>query len=306
MPLPGMTTRAAQPPGGRSSISFDDGSSGRLQPLQPYRSGVARGEFNQPPGGVSNVIFDDRALMAAEHTGRERRHTNGLKKMSMPVGFGDQFSLQKAGANNDTSYAQPPGGRSSFSFSDASTIGSSSPARQPFNRQQQPPGGRSSFSFFSDPAAAAPRMPAPPQQQPSRSASHNILQHRQGGDDALDSFLAGNTHNHMNGVAERRTILAPPGGYSSFSLGWGGDNGVNHHHAYKKTTASNFLYPSRGMPAGQMNGNGSKLFGGAAPLTSSAYATDPSALTTGSSLYVNRPSVAVAQPPGGKSQIVFG
>ena len=32
--------------------------------------------------------------------------------------------------------------------------------------------------------------------------------------------------------------MAPPGGRSSFSLGWGDDAGVNHHHHYRRQAAS--------------------------------------------------------------------
>ena len=34
-----------------------------------------------------------------------------------------------------------------------------------------------------------------------------------------------------------RNALAPPGGLSSFSLGWGADSGVNHHRHYHRQPA---------------------------------------------------------------------
>ena len=245
--------RAAQPPGGRSSFVFDDGSqsggfrsrfSNQAQPFSNAPTALSRAPM-QPPGGRSSLVFDDRNLMVAADRAVDRRHTSGLKRV---------FGLDGPEANRvapmASAYNQPPGGRSTFTFSDP---------------------------------ALAPESPL--KQRPVVEQKRN---NREQQNDALDDFI-GDVK-----IAERRTSLAPPGGHSSFSIGWGGDASVNHHHAYSRGKAGGAsLYPS------------ADLFSQARQIArpSTFHAAPFAAATAPSSVHT---SVQVAMPPGGRSQIVFG
>lgn len=167
MPI-GAPTRAAQPPGGRSSFAFDDGSDARVH---GHRNAYQRaptpllapgGHARQPPGGSSSVVFDDSV---SRGTIPERRHTNGML-MLRPVAEDRQISGAAALLRDPTASLplapsgrpadaldqfvskpaarhEPPGGRASFSFG----WGGDDLRSQTTGRAEQPPGGRSSFSL---------------------------------------------------------------------------------------------------------------------------------------------------------------
>jgi len=378
------TTRVAQPPGGRTSFSFSDGSDDRRRAApgpEAQRTAVA---MQQPPGGRTNFEFDD-SISRGE--GGVRRHTNGLlRRQPTPWGPSEAAMSPQPQAYQQ----QPPGGRSSFTLNDNSTGAYNSVAPQ----QQQPPGGRSNFSLGDNSTGAynlvAPRQPvdggayrqppggassftlndnstgayngpasyrqppggrssgfsltdgsnersayrqAPPQALPQdysrqpaggRSSGFSLTDSSNGGQpvvtaprntqqrDALEEFVETQRSQPQSASSQssavgsgHRATLAPPGGHSSFSIGWGGDSTGNHHrHAGRMPArAPDFPYGSA-LDGGR---------GGYAGLDATERAKPPpyapvamhSGIAAGSIPSV-RNSTLVAAPPGGQSSFVFG
>ena len=310
MPMPGLTTRASQPPGGRTSFSFNDGSDNRVTAREPMQIAQPpmRAPFGQNPGGDSSWSFDTLSGGGEQ----SHRHTNGLRKIS--GGASDQ-------------YRQAPGGRSSVNLSDAS---SSPPGYNSYARDnyRQAPGGRSNIDL-SD--GTTPR------------AHYN-----KSGGDALDNFVQHASSSSGRALAQlpsgdgggfgHRNAIAPPGGLSSFSLGWGEDNHVNHHHHYARSRGQPGLDSGPPPAMGHLLNPQQPPFG--APLGDvarkptnaafdRAFAVDqhmkPNNLAHQSSGggdffggggigggigggrdYTTRSSTRVAAPPGGVSSITFG
>lgn len=299
-------TRVAQPPGGRSSIMFNDGSDTRLRrPVGEAGQGYFAGHINRTaPGGQSSIVFDDSISRVHDVGSDEGRHTNGLRRI--------QQQQQPDNAS------QPPGGRSSFSLTDASQFD-----YQPQHRQQQV-----TCSDALDTLVRTTSNYAPP-------ASHPVTL----GHPAPTAMGGGGGHDDVTG-GSHRAQLAPPGGRSSFSIGWGQDQG-NHHHAYlaRKTPMA---ASSHGQGLGHLFGGG----GNVAPTRTTYYGDDPArptdrigmdrggfdsvsssrkptpnfatafadkapqqptAISDYSGIHANRRvSTTVLQPPGGRSSFAFG
>jgi len=292
MPV-GMTHRAAQPPGGRSSISFNDGSDFRMPSLPAPPPPPARTHVAQAPGGDSSWSFDDRSGNGPQDV----RHTNGLLRKinnGVPSGGYSSIDLSDASANRGRAYpgdaldafvAAPPPRRHA-----PPPFVHDEPAPSPsYSRRAPPP-------FVHDtPAPTYPARSAPP---------------------AAPSDSGGFGH---------RPTLAPPGGRSSFSLGWGDDGSCNHHHHYHRRE------PERGHQLAMPHDGGARE-PRARDATASferAFAADQkmASIPTGPPQARERSglldftggggggggwgggmrnSTRVAAPPGGASSIVFG
>lgn len=126
---------------------------------------------------------------------------------------------------------QPPGGRSSFAFNDESARGVDHGDYDALSRrhtngvlrrdahEMMPPPKATPFpseSFHRDDFS---RGPAEEPAYGAKGSFDNIFGHPSRDMRSVESFSA-----PANSRAQ-----APPGGHSSFSLGWGGDNSVNHH-----------------------------------------------------------------------------
>lgn len=296
MPI-GAPTRAAQPPGGRCSFAFNDGSDARVSGQgNPYQraptpllapGGLAR----QPPGGSSSVVFDDSI---SRGTIPERRHTNGML-MLRPVAEDRQATGAAAHLRDPTSSLPLAAStRHHVDALDEFVNVSSKPASRP-----EPPGGRASFSLgwggddardHSKPAASRPEPPG----------GRSSFSFGWGADDAR--------YNPSTGRAEQ-----PPGGRSSFSLGWGSDRHCNHHTQYN-TRTNGYNGATRphqsadaGMPVAHAASN--TPFGAAfaqAPPPQRVQGPVAHALSGGGGGGGWAPSVHVLCPPGGASSIVFG
>jgi len=325
------TTRVAQPPGGRTSFIFSDGSDNRrmVAAPEPQRVAVA---MQQPPGGRANFEFDDSI---SRGDGADRRHTNGLRRLDrQPTPWAPS---EPAASSPPRSYhQQPPGGRSNFVLNDNFTGAYDRVApHQAVNSYRQPPGGASNFVLNDNSAGAHDYMrgaPPPPPPVPSYEARGSYRQPPGGssgfsltdgslGDnrpivaarssqqqDALEEFVEAqrsqpqSAHSQSSGVGHHRSTLAPPGGHSSFSLGWGGDDSGNHHrHAGRM--ASHPLVAA--MPGGSAMDRGR---GGYAGLDATERAKPPpyAPIPMASSIPPIRSSTYVAAPPGGQSSFVFG
>jgi len=181
----------------------------------------------------------------------------------------------------------PPGGVSNFAFNDGSgQLGDATdgPMRRHTNglrrvshsdpatdapaiaahapvKAHQPPGGRGSFVFNdgSDSLDQHVQNLMQPRAQPRAQGVYG-----------MPAQQLPPEHVPQNSIK----VHAPPGGSSSFSIGWGGDNGVNHHRAYhanRQPLRPMAMPPAAYAPAVEANRNG----------------------------IVNR-------PPGGASSFVFG
>ena len=294
----GGPTRMAQPPGGRTSFSFNDGSDVRLKHSRPlgdpgagyFGAGVA---LSKPPGGGSSFTFDD-SISRMNDMGEQRRHTNGLRMLPPPRQHDD---------SSPDLIRQPPGGRSSFSLTDASynrnpsvrngdaldQMLSNSQSQSSIASQRAPPPYTQQQLSYDNASAptSQPREPPPHVHQPS----------------AYDHGIGGS----------RRQSLAPPGGRTSFSLGWGGDQG-NHHHAYLgRRNLDEVRDPARANPLNMEANFGSSM---RTPSFASAFADKTmamapparSGLADFSSVHAGgRSSTGLSgQPPGGASSFVFG
>ena len=294
----GGPTRMAQPPGGRTSFSFNDGSDVRLKHSRPlgdpgagyFGAGVA---LSKPPGGGSSFTFDD-SISRMNDMGEQRRHTNGLRMLPPPRQLDD---------SSPDLVRQPPGGRSSFSLTDASynrnppvrngdaldqMLSNSQSQSSIASQRAPPPYTQQQLSYDNAPAPPSqPREPPPHVHQPS----------------AYDHGIGGS----------RRQSLAPPGGRTSFSLGWGGDQG-NHHHAYLgRRNLDEVRDPARANPLNMEANFGSSM---RTPSFASAFADKNmamapparSGLADFSSVHAGgRSSTGLSgQPPGGASSFVFG
>jgi len=181
---------------------FNDGSDTRLRrPVGEAGQGYFAGHINRTaPGGQSSIVFDDSISRINDVGSDEGRHTNGLRR------------IQQQQQQQRPDYApQPPGGRSSFSLTDASQFD-----YQPQHRQQHVTRGDDAL----DALVRTTSSYAPPASHPVVAPSHPAPTAMSGGRGQDD--VTGGSH---------RAQLAPPGGRSSFSVGWGQDQG-NHHHAY--------------------------------------------------------------------------
>ena len=309
-------TRTAQPPGGRTSFSFNDGSDQRVQhsrPLGAAGAGYFDGHINRkPPGGASSFVFDDTI---SRGVGDEpQRHTNGLRR------------IQRPDVNEPTSYRQAPGGRSSFSLTDASYNNARSGDGDALDDLVRT-NAREPAPYL---PMAADRAPGPQNDAPRQPPPYS---------QAAPQFDAG-------GISgSRRQHLAPPGGQSSFSFGWGQDN-ANHHHAYlarrpvagmggnQNQFGTNFAMgrdqamgsdPAQLPMAGHLSASSSRNttpgFAAAFAAEKPSYSNYPQGGGGGGggsgggggghghvADYTNAPrsSTYVAQPPGGASSFTFG
>ena len=263
MPMSSMPTRAAQPPGGRSSFSFNDGSDARLR-LPPANYPTPLRQSEQPPGGRSTWSFHDHSGTGSESV----RHTNGL--------------LRSTNTNR-----VPAGGLSSIDLSDASSQ----------SRGRFADDALHDFMHGSKvPATVAPTAPPAPYATALPSDDATITGHR--------------------------NSLAPPGGRSSFSFGWGEDQGVNHHHAYYQRRDAGVRQPPvrDGASHNPTNAAFERAFAADNHIKSIPRArgstnglldySDPGHgggnSGYGGGAWGSRPTVHVMQPPGGASSVVFG
>lgn len=200
-----------------------DGSSARHQAHAQPAARACRREL-QPPGGATSFVMMDGSETtsggfdaATEMPGR--RHTNGLKRVTPFDTANDQPQRRQVAVQHH----QPPGGSSSFALTDGSDAAAAAAASRARARAAPPPPQDDALSAFVDSfgkAAAPPRAPfqpivenaPPPRFQPAAAKD------------------AGS----MAGI----NVLAPPGGFSSFSVGWGDDSAVNHHHHYASRAAA--------------------------------------------------------------------
>ena len=208
----------------------------------------------QPPGGRGSFIFDDSISRGAGGD-VPHRHTNGLRRLENP-----------SMGTEPTGLRQPPGGRSGFRLDDNSTGSYDRAPSAAAQAPRQPPGGRSGFTLTdgsndalselvesqsrpqshmrsSHPGGhgpmvhdyAQPPSAAPPMQAFAPSAMPPLPCHRHNPPDAHPPAGRRDDAHFLFGT--RRSQMAPPGGHTSFSLGWGGDNSGNHHgHAGRYVT----------------------------------------------------------------------
>ena len=212
MVFPDGMTRVAQPPGGVTSFSFNDGTDRRVSHLAPSAEALPSMHITQPPGGRGSFSFDDGSSMSVGRGGGEqRRHTNGLRRID---------HLPHAAAH-DTHRLIPPGGHASLVLDDNSTGAYSVPTRELHSRApcaHAPSTQQDALSHFVEQQQER-RQPFQP---PPAPYAYSV--------GAMG--LAPPAESYSLSGAARRTALAPPGGHSSFSLGWGGDGSGNHHAAY--------------------------------------------------------------------------
>jgi hypothetical protein len=293
------TTRIAQPPGGRTSFSFSDGSDYRRMPVSfgvPQRHGVT---CSQPPGGRSSFIFDDTISRGSTE---QRRYSNGVLRRD---GFDTTSSHPSMPSHRFTQPTspqplqqpiqptQPPGGRSSFVLSDGSDEGGG-----PVVSRQRIAGGDDALSAF-----VTERREPPPRPK------------------ALDLPLgAMSVAEGSLGFGAHRARLAPPGGHASFSLGWGCDKSVNvHEHAGRlpaRTSAYELNVPRCGADVAprpfDIGVRGAAFDATATSSTKAPYAPAPYVAThtpgRGFDLHAGSSfsSTRICAPPGGHSSITFG
>jgi len=338
------STRVAQPPGGRSSFVFADGSDARRMPeprlgqQQPSSTHCV-----QPPGGRTSFIFDDSMSRGVGNGDADRRHTNGLRRLDYQVAPAAEYRQPPGGRSSfvldDNSsgqynggraapedYRQPPGGRSGFDLTDGSQ-----PPPPPHQHQMQPQPGpqHDSLSNFvrdhsrqpsaphSQPPPPAPPPPPPyhhqPHQQPPyhHQAAYQPQQQQPFAPPAPYQPQLGLNSADPLGGGMRRAQMAPPGGHSSFSLGWGGDNSVNHHKSYQAKVhgmgRGGHVITHDGLVPRDAGASG---YGGGGH--DATMAAKPSSFTPwqgaveGGGLHGGRSSSRVSAPPGGHSSISFG
>lgn len=289
--------RAAQPPGGRSNFSFDDGSNasrgyGAAAPTQqPPRQRPSR-QVAQPPGGCGSFALDDGSGgqswetptdMAAQTGAPIHRHTNGLRRMS-----NNQHAAEP-------SYAvQPPGGRSNFSLGDGSDIvvvrnPTEHDALSDFVAAQRnpetthaavPPGGKSSFSLGWGSDNSANQHHAYQRKHPD-PRFRSMQGHANPQDAACDPPLA---HAYPSAVPPLRKDM-----YAS------------NTNSRSKFSYEPMLHPE--LKPNQNEGNG--FAHGVRPRCSSnSYASG--ATMNSCNTLTDRSSTRVVAPPGGHSNFSFG
>jgi len=298
-----------QPPGGRSNFSLGDNSTGAYNLVAP-RQPVDGGAYRQPPGGASSFTLNDNSTGAYNGPASYRQPPGGRSSgFSLTDGSNERSAYQQAPpqalpqAPPQASYRQPPGGRSSgFSLTDGSNERSAyrqaPPQALPQDYSRQPAGGRSSGFSLTDSSNGGQPVVTAPRNTQQRDALEEFVetQRSQPQSASSQSSAVGSGH---------RATLAPPGGHSSFSIGWGGDSTGNHHrHAGRMPArAPDFPYGSA-LDGGR---------GGYAGLDATERAKPPpyapvamhSGIAAGSIPSV-RNSTLVAAPPGGQSSFVFG
>jgi len=270
--MPGRAV--AQPPGGVSSFDFQ-GSSRWMPANEPVqRSQLGQGSA-QPPGGVSSFAFDDYGGQVDEFVGRAKPRNYHRKQLSAAqsdnlrsnVAEFCDASKENHLAGNLREYRQPPGGHPSFTLCDASA-----PAPLP-QHNKQPPSARSSLSL---------------EQQPDN--------------DSLSEFVAQQTQQH--GRPSVRGV-EPPGGYSSFSVGWGSDDHCNHHHHYRNRPPPQDLRGQLPQSEALVPPVSYSAQGGRAQQQQQQHRAGGWYADVGAAPEPRR-STRVAQPPGGASSISFG
>jgi len=207
-------------------------------------------------------------------------------------------------------YHQPPGGSSSITFDDSSSL--CEPLRRHTNglvrrdmtnveqasvqRISQPPGGSSTFALKD--ASSRPY-------HSKGTVVHDTTSHGSGAipreNDSLSKFI---DSQHTQVTAQRQ--IAPPGGRSSFSLGWGQDENVNHHTHYSHRARQSAPPPSvQQYTRAQAPYESVDQTSG---LTRDSYRTTslewPGA--QGCGVAPPRSSTLVLAPPGGKTSFTFG
>jgi hypothetical protein len=288
-----------QAPGGRSSFTFDDGSSRQPVPSN-YRHVAAANGAVPPTGGhlsskqPSGEAFGQRVPSRSEHHGVMDRNSTrvhaapgGHSSLSLADGSGSTPFADRSGApppphdNRRPPHHSQPMSHAPYpqQHHDAPPQHSSQPPAMPTaplycneggvhqgrssTRVAAPPGGHSSFSFAYNPPAAPAAAVLPPQHAYARPAPNHRQQPFGNAGDSLSEHVAqvrsrSNSRNTQElvqstdrysqprypepptqapapapeemlycgegGVIRGRAstrVAAPPGGHSSFSLGWG-------------------------------------------------------------------------------------
>jgi SPIRAL1-like protein len=230
----------------------------------------------------------------------------------------------------------PPGGATSWSMGWGSEPAPAEPRRGRGSGLAAPPAAAAyeprahapaeaaaadPYSAYSAPAAAAPAAFAPPPPRALSSVSSN-------------AYASGANQNAGNVLTDRPTskVLAPPGGATSWSMGWGSEPAPAEPRrgrgagasaplesapaayggaAYAPPAPAPAAYSAPAEPAYSAYGGGG---GGAMPqeppatrfhrVSSNAYASG--ANQNAGNVLTDRPTSKVLAPPGGRSSITFG
>mmetsp|Transcript_13447 Transcript_13447/g.28526 ORF Transcript_13447/g.28526 Transcript_13447/m.28526 type:complete len:322 (+) Transcript_13447:260-1225(+) len=247
-----MPAHAHQPPGGRNNFTLSDGS--QNQPMERpamQQSQHTSVQMHYPPGGRSNFQFND---------GSDSLDALVQNKPAGAPMYGGQGGGPPRGYQPNV---PPQGGQpSGYQQSGYQQNGYQQPSQQ--NGYQQQPMQQNSYQ-------------QPPQQQ---QAGY------QGGFQQQGSSQPGYDGGPAPPQRDSIKVHAPPGGRSTFSMGWGGDDGsVNHHHAYHAHRQNGYA------GGGPMNSGRA-----AAPDAMPDRHTPPGSFT----------AQYTRKPPGGGSSFAFG
>lgn len=259
----------------------------------------------RPPGGFSTFSFNDGSssvrsppkrriqpahrdldsLIIKERSGESvHRHTNGLKRVD------SQQAPQYM--------QQPPGGRSTFSFNDGWDNGRNERKAAVWDRGLPQTDSLSDFVSQHDRGV--------PHAAPFQAPSQGSYQLPPASYDPRPTAAL-----RLPAVSGGYGVSAPPGGHSSFSLGWGADGSGNHHHDYARRRQYMGVVGDRSPrgvgPSSGHSGSGGQH--GGAPYLQPARDGDQyggGGQQGGGGLFAGRNSTRVVAPPGGLSSIHFG